>query len=100
MDAQTLTKVIKKLNETVVSNFVAKTTVLSKTDCLLSFSFYKNEQLFISLNHNNPFVGLVKKREDIVTENGNLNEQLKQRVRNTYVEEITQLNNDRILQIK
>ena len=97
---QTLTKVIKKLNETVVSNFVAKTTVLSKTDCLFSFSFYKNEQLFISLNHNNPFVGLVKKREDIVTENGNLNEQLKQRVRNTYVEEITQLNDDRILQIK
>ncbi|MBO4285879.1 MAG: NFACT family protein [Bacilli bacterium] len=100
MDTQTLAKVIKKLNETVVSNFIAKTTVLNKTDCLLSFSFYKNEQLLISLNHNNPFIGLVKKREDIVTENGNLNEQLKQRVRNTYIEEINQLNDDRILQIK
>ena len=100
MDAQTLTKIVKVLNETVVSNFIAKTTALSKTDCLLSFSFHKNEQLLISLNHNNPFVGLVKKREDIVTENGNLNEQLKQRVRNTYVEGISQLNDDRILQIK
>ena len=100
MDNQTLRKLVKKLNETAVSNFVSKTTVLSKTDCLLSFSFYKNEQLFISLNHNNPFLYLVKKREDIVTINGNLNEQLKQRVRNTYIEEINQLNDDRILQIK
>ena len=97
---ETLKDVTKELKENVANNFIAKTTVLSKTDFLLSFSFYKNEQLFVSLNHNNPFVGLVKKREDIVTENGNLNEQLKQRVRNTYIEDIELLNDDRIIQFK
>ena len=95
-----LTEITKELKEKVVSSFIAKTTVLNKTDFLLSFSFYKSEQLFVSLNHNNPFVGLVKKREDIVTENGNLNEQLKQRVRNTYVEDVNQLNDDRIIEFK
>ena len=100
MNYRTLVDVTKELKEKVASNFIAKTTVLNKTDFLISFSFYKSEQLFISLNHNNPFVGLVKKREDIVTENGNLNEQLKQRVRNTYVDDIELLNEDRIIQFK
>lgn len=59
---ETLKDVTKELKEKVANNFIAKTTVLSKTDFLLSFSFYKNEQLFVSLNHNNPFVGLVKKK--------------------------------------
>ena len=100
MDKKLLTKVIKMLQDKVTSNFIMKTTVLSKTDVLLSFSFYRDEQLFISLNHNNPFVGLVKKKEDLVTVNGNLNEQLKQRVRNTYIEEINQPTDDRIIQFK
>ena len=100
MNVETIKKVVEELNKTIVNSFIMKTTVLSKTDCLFSFSFYKNGQLFISLNHNNPFVGLVEKREDIVTENNNLNEQFKQRVRNNYIEEISQLNDDRIIQFK
>ena len=100
MNYGNLVDVTKELKEKAVSNFIMKTTVLSKSDFLLSFSFYRNEQLFVSLNHNNPFIGLVKKREDIVTENVNLNEQLKQRVRNTYIDSIDLLNDDRIIQFK
>lgn len=95
-----LVDTVRHLNETVKDNFIMKTTVINSTDFLLTFSFYRNEQLLVSLNHNHPFIGLVKKREDVVTLNGNLNEQLKQRVRNTYVDEISVLNNDRIVQIK
>lgn len=97
MNQDILLDVISRLNEVAISNFISKTTVISKTDFLLSFSFYKEEQLFISLNHINPFIAFIKKKEDIVTENNNLNEQLKQRVRNTYIEEISALNDDRIV---
>lgn len=100
MDNALIKHLVNRLKETAVSNFIMKTTVINKTDFLLTFSFYRNEQLFVSLNHNNPFVYLVNKVEDVVTENGNLNEQLKQRVRNTYIEEIEQLNDDRIIQFK
>ena len=100
MDISLVKHNIASLKEKVVDNFIAKITVINKTDFLLSFSFYKNEQLYISLNHNNPFFGLVSKREDITTITGSLNEQLKQRIKNTYLEEISQLNDDRIIQLK
>ena len=100
LNQKIIEQIIKEANEKIIDSFIAKITVLNKSDILLGFSHYKDAQLLISINHNNPFICFVEKKEDIVTENGNLAEQLKQKIKNTKVEEIIQLNNDKIIQIK
>ena len=84
------------LKEHLIGSFITNIVVVSLNDFVLSFSFYHKEKLLISLNHNNPFLSLANIDENFHTILGNLNDNLRSKIKDAYIIDITQKENDRI----
>ena len=85
------------LSKTIINNFITNVVVVNSYDILVSFSFYSEKKLLISLNHQNPFLGLVDKSFSPHTELGGLNDNLRKYLKGSYIHEIEVLNNDRVM---
>ena len=92
-----LKEIVDELNEKIKGNFISHITIVSSNDILLSFSFYKKEKLFISLNHNNPFISLCDTKENFSTLVNQTNDVLRKNIGGAYVVDVRQKENDRIV---
>lgn len=88
------------LNVKLKGNHISNITVVSSTDILLTFSFYRKEKLLISLNHSSPFLSLIDASFNINTLMGNLSEELRKTIKDTVLEEIVTIDKERIIKIK
>lgn len=85
------------LDKKIINNFITNVVVVNSHDILLTFSFYSEEKLLISLNHQNPFLSLVNKEFSAHTVLGQLNDNLRKYVKGSYITNIEVLNNDRVI---
>ncbi len=85
------------IEKKILNNFITNVVVINSHDLLLSFSFYGEEKLLISLNHQNPFLGFVSKEVTAHTVLGSLNDNLRKYLKGSYITEVDVLNNDRVL---
>ena len=88
---------VNDINNKVKSNFITNVTIINSSDILLSFSFYNKEKLLISLNHNSPFISFVDSEINSPTTLGNLNENLRKYIRGSYIVDVSQINQDRVI---
>ncbi|MCR5309658.1 MAG: NFACT family protein [Bacilli bacterium] len=91
-DFQTIYGDLKQL----IGAKINQTTIINSRCFLFSFSMIKNEQLFISLEHQNSYVSLIGKVDSISTVICNTNDVLRKYIRESYIVNIEQVNNDRI----
>ena len=91
--------IIEEIKSKVLNNFITNVSIVNSSDILLSFSFYKKEKLLISLNHTNPFIGFISDNYNSHTTLGSLNENLRKYLKGSYVIDINQINNDRVIKI-
>ena len=75
---------------------INQTTVINSRCFLFSFSMIKNEQLFISLEHQKSYISLIGKVVSISTVVCQTNDILRKFIRDSYIVDIEQINNDRI----
>lgn len=87
------------LNEKLKFNHISNVTMVNSHDFLFSFSLYRKGKLFVSLNHQSPFVSLVSEVVNTSTIVGSLNDTLRKLVKDGTINEIKTINNDRILAI-
>lgn len=99
MDADLVLLIAQDLNQKISDNFISNVTILNSTDILLSFSFFRSDKLFISLDHNYPRIGLLKLEESFQTLDGNLSSNLRKELRGCRILKIEQTNDDRIIKI-
>ena len=90
-------EVTKELREKVIGCKVNNITIINSHDFLCSLSMIKNEKLLISLNHQHPFLSLIKVNENIPTIMGKLNESLRKLLKEAYIVNLELINNDRIV---
>ena len=88
---------VNEFKSKILNNFITQVTVVNNSDIYFSFSFYNQEKLLISLNHSSPFISLVSGEYKSKTTLGNLNDNLRKYVKNSYVINIEQVNNDRVM---
>ncbi len=88
---------VSEFKSKILNNFITQVTVVNNSDIYFSFSFYSEEKLLISLNHSSPFITLVDSDYRAKTTLGNLNDNLRKYVKNAYVIDIAQINNDRVM---
>lgn len=88
------------LNEKLKYNYISNITMINSHDFLLSFSMYRKGKLFLSLNHQSPFVALVSDVVATGTIVGQLNDTLRKMVKDGNVQNIHTINDDRILAIE
>lgn len=88
---------VNEFKSKILNNFITQVTVINNSDIYFSFSFYSEEKLLISLNHSSPFISLVSGEYKSKTTLGNLNDTLRKYVKNGYVIDIAQVNNDRVM---
>ena len=88
------------LNEKLKYNYISNFTMINSHDFLLSFSMYRKGKLFVSLNHQSPFVSLVSDIVATGTIVGSLNDTLRKLVKDGNIQEIHTINDDRILAIE
>lgn len=86
-----------ELESKITSNFITNVVVVNSSDILLTFSFYSEEKLIISLAHQSPLIGLVDKSFSPHTVLGNYNDNLRKYLKGCYINKIEVLNNDRVL---
>ena len=89
--------IVNEIQNKVLNNFISNISVINSSDVLLTFSFYNKEKLLISLNHNSPFVSFIDSRYNSPTSLGGLNENLRKYLKGSYIDEVSQINNDRVI---
>ena len=92
-------KTVNELREKVIGCKINNITVINSHDFLCSLSMIKNEKLLISLNHQHPFLSLIRVSEGLPTIMGKLNELLRKLMKDAYIVDIDLVNNDRIVRL-
>ena len=92
-------KIVQELREKVIGCKINNITVINSHDFLCSLSMIKNEKLLISLNHQHPFLSLIRVSEGLPTIMGKLNELLRKMMKDAYIVNIELVNNDRIVHL-
>ncbi len=92
-------KIVCLIKENIIDNHVSSITVINSHDILLSFSLYRKARLFISLNHQKPFIAFTNNKESFVTTIGQLNDTLRKALKDAYITGVDILNDDKILKV-
>ena len=92
--------VVNELKSKITGCKINNITVINSHDFLCSLSMVKNEKLLISLNHQHPFLCLIRVNEVTPTITGKLNEVLRKLLKEAYIVNIDLVNNDRIIVFK
>ena len=92
-------KVVNELRKKIIGCKINNITVINSHDFLCSLSMIKDEKLIVSLNHQHPFISLIKNAEALPTITGKLNESLRKLLKEAYIVDIEMINNDRIIHL-
>lgn len=97
LTAAILKKAIDEINERYKGNYLSYISLVNKKEILFSFSFHKNEILFISFNPLNPYIYYSNEIKKIETYPCLLNETLRKQLQDAYLENVSQINEDRVI---
>lgn len=97
MTLSLLEEVVYEMREKITSSHISQITVVNSTDLFMQFSFYNKEKLFISLNHQNPFISFINRDFNLPTIKGGFSENLRKNIKNALISDISTLGNDRII---
>ena len=92
-----LEKIAQDLKEKLLYNHISNITMVNSHDFIFSFSMYRKGKLFVSLNHQAPFLSLVSDVVPTGTIVGTLNDTLRKMVKDGNIKDIHTINNDRII---
>ena len=92
-------KIVNELREKVIGCKINNITVINSHYFLCTLSMIKNEKLLISLNHQHPFLSLIRVNEGLPTIMGKLNELLRKMMKDAYIVDIDLVNIDRIVHL-
>ena len=92
--------IAKDLNEKLKFNHISNVTMVNSHDFIFTFSLFRKGKLFVSLNHQSPFVSIVSDIVNTPTIVGSLNDTLRKLVKDASIKEVHTINNDRILAIE
>ena len=90
-------KTVKELREKIIGCKINNITVINSHDFLCTLSMIKSEKLLISLNHQHPFLSLIRVNEAFPTIMGKLNELLRKILKDAYIVDLDLVNDDRII---
>ena len=91
--------IVSDLKEKIKFNHISNVTIINSYDIFFSFSMYRKEKLFISLNPQHPFVCLVSIDNPCGTKIGMLNDYMRKEIKDGFLLDVEALNNDRIVKI-
>ena len=91
--------IVNDLKEKIKFNHISNVTIINSYDVFFSFSMYRKEKLFISLNPQHPFVCLVSIDNPCGTKIGMLNDYMRKEIKDGFLLDVETLNNDRIVKI-
>ena len=94
-----LVSIVNDLKEKIKFNHISNVTIINSYDIFFSFSMYRKEKLFISLNPQHPFVCLVAIDNPCGTRIGMLNDYMRKEIKDGFLLDVETLNNDRIVKI-
>ena len=94
-----LVSIVNDLKEKIKFNHISNVAIINSYDIFFSFSMYRKEKLFISLNPQHPFVCLVSIDNPCGTKIGMLNDYMRKEIKDGFLLDVETLNNDRIVKI-
>ena len=94
-----LVSIVNDLKEKIKFNHISNVTIINSYDIFFSFSMYRKEKLFISLNPQHPFICLVSIDNPCGTKIGMLNDYMRKEIKDGFLLDVETLNNDRIVKI-
>ena len=91
--------IVNDLKDKIKFNHISNVTIVNSYDIFFSFSMYRKEKLFISLNPTHPFVCLANIENPCGTKIGMLNDYMRKEIKDGFLLDAETLNNDRIVKI-
>lgn len=99
LDYRAFEYIINDIKPQIIEDYINNVSIINSRDFIISFSKLKDKQLFVSLNHQTPFISLVDKQESKPTVIGLLNDTLRKNVKGGKITNIELFNSDRIVKI-
>lgn len=94
-----LNNLVNKMQKEILFNRVSNITMINSKDFLVSFNNYRKEKLFVSLNHQTPFISFVKVEGSFKTTMCQTNEILRKQIKDSLITSIGILNDDRVVEM-
>lgn len=92
-----LVSIVSEIKEKIKFNHIANVTIINSFDIFFSFSIYRKEKLFVSLNPEHPFVCMASIDNPCGTKIGQMNDFLRKEMKDGFMLNAETLNNDRIV---
>jgi len=90
-------KMFEKINKKAKGNHISAINLINNTDVVFSLSFLKEEKIVFSINNLSPFICLLPIKEKINNTANHLSEILRRDIKDSFIKEISRINNDRII---
>lgn len=98
LSASSLSVVVNDLKSKIINNHISNIVTVNSSDIILSFSFYRKEKLFISINHECPFISLISKETSISSNLSSLSDALRKNIKDNLIHNVYTLNDDRVVE--
>lgn len=92
-------EIIDELNARFLKNHISNVVIFNSKLVILHFSFYRKGKLFISLDKNEPLIFENNYKESYETINNGFSMQLRHHIKDGFIYNIEQFNNDSIIKI-
>ncbi len=100
LNVREISLLVNQINEKIKENHISNITVVNSTDFIFTFSYYRKEKLYLSLNHNAPIIGFITVKDNVPTILGKYNEIFRNEIKDTLLKVIETPYNDRIIRFK
>lgn len=97
LNVHALKHIVEDLSNKITRNHFANITVINSNDLFISFSSYRKEKLFISLNPEHPFLCFITINDPCGTKIGLLSDTLRKEVKDGFLSSVELLNSDRVV---
>ncbi len=91
--------IIDELNNRFLKNHISNVVIFNSKMVILHFSFYRKGKLFISLDKNTPLIFEGNYLDSYETINNGFSMQLRHHIKDGFIYNIEQFNNDSIIKI-
>ncbi len=92
-----ISEIVSDINLKIKSSHIASFSFISSESVLITFSFYRKQDLYINLKNNQPYIGFVNKRKSISNLNKDIPYKFRHFIKDSYIAGVSNLNDDTII---
>ena len=99
INTSSFSSIVDNIKQKIIRNHLSNVTIVNSKAILFSFSFYRQGKLFAYFDKNNPMLCELDQIDSIATIDNGFSQQLRHQIKDGFIYDVCQFNDDNILKI-